>query len=267
MRSATWSVAACSLVLSLSWTSLVVAQEKEQQPQWGDLEGSFELIGQAPAPKPLVVPAAGGCGAFNLVDESLVIGRRNGIANIVIYLQPANGVPAPAIHPDVAVAAAKRPAVLDNFQCRFDPHVAVVSVGQGLQIGNRDAVGHNVNAALLNNQPFNILVPANGAIVQNLPQAERIPTSVTCNIHPWMQGYLLVAPTPYAAVTDERGKFEIEKIPVGAWQFRIWHERAGYIDDVTIANKNVKWPKGLVDVNIQPGKNDLGEVAIDVNQF
>jgi hypothetical protein len=266
MRLRPGSIAACSFALAFALASFAGAEEQPQQ-QWGDLKGSFELVGQAPAPKALVVPAAGGCGAFNLVDESLVIGRRNGIANIVIYLQPANGAPAPAIHPQVAAAAAKQPAVLDNAGCRFDPHVAVMSIGQDLKIGNRDAVGHNVNAAFLNNQPFNILVPANGAIIQKLPLAERIPIPVTCNIHPWMQGYLMVAPTHYVAVTDERGKFEIENLPIGAWEFRIWHERAGYIDNVTIANDNVKWPKGLVQVQINAGKNDLGDVTIDRKEF
>lgn len=264
-RSIRWA-AACGLVLAGVASSLVVAEEPPKQ-QWGDLEGSFELIGQAPVPNPIVVPAGQGCANFKQVDESLVIGRRNGIANIVIWLQPAAGDPPPAIHPNVAAAAAKQPAVLDNAQCRFDPHIAVVSVGQGLQVGNRDAEGHNVNAAFIDNNPFNILVPANGKIVQNLPKAERFPVPITCNIHPWMQGYLLVAPTPYAAVTDERGRFEIKDIPVGAWNFRIWHEAAGYVDDVVIANKQVLWPKGVVQVQVKEGKNDLGDATIDRKEF
>jgi hypothetical protein len=259
------SIVACGLALALGFASLAAAEEQPKQA-WGDLEGSFELVGQAPAPKPVVVPAAGGCGNLKLFGESLVIGRRNGIANIVVYLQPANGAPAPPIHPNVA-AAVKQPVVLDNAQCRFDPHVAVLSAGQTLNVGNRDAAGHNVNAALLNNPPFNFLVPPNGVVAQNLPLAERIPLPVTCNIHPWMQGYVMVAPTPYVTVTDERGKFEIKDIPVGAWQFRIWHERAGYIDNVTIANKKVAWPKGLVDVNVVAGKNDMGKVQIGVGEF
>ncbi|HEV7282724.1 MAG TPA: hypothetical protein VGN57_21135 [Pirellulaceae bacterium] len=265
MRSATWSVAACSLVLSLSWASFGVTHVQAQEQKWGDLEGSFELIGQAPAPKAIVVPPAGGCGAFNLLDESLVIGRRNGIANIVVTLQPAAGV-APPIHPQAAAAAAQ-PSVFNNAQCRFDPRIGVVSVGQTLNIGNVDQVGHNVNAALFTDQPFNVLVPTNGLVQKQFSAAERLPMPVTCNIHPWMQGYLVIAATPYVAVTSDRGSFKIENLPVGNWRFRVWHERAGFVDDVTIANKKVAWPKGVVDVNVQPGKNELGRVGIDVNQF
>src|SRR5687768_250284 len=100
MRFGIRSVAACSLALALGWTSLAAAQEQPQQA-WGDLEGSFELVGQAPAPKPVAVgPGNAVCAAFNLVDESLVVGRRNGIANIVVMLQPTEGA-APAIHPNV----------------------------------------------------------------------------------------------------------------------------------------------------------------------
>lgn len=266
MRLANRSVAACGLLLALSFGSFVVAEEKPQQA-WGDLEGSFELVGQAPAPKPIAVPA-GACGAVNLalIDESLVVGRRNGIANIVIYLQPANGAPAPAIHPNVAAAAAQQ-AVFDNAQCRFVPRIGVVSVGQSLKIGNVDQVGHNVNAALLANDPFNVLLPPNANVVKTFKAAERVPMPVTCNIHPWMLGHLVVAPTPYVAVTSERGTFKIENLPVGQWQFRIWHERAGFIDDVTIANQKVAWPKGLVDVNVVAGKNDLGKAQIAVGEF
>lgn len=265
MRSAARAFVTCGLVLALGWTSFRVTQVQAQEQQWGDLEGSFELIGQAPVPKAVAVPPGAGCGNIKLVDESLVIGRRNGIANIVVMLQPAAGV-APPVHPQAAAAIAQ-PSVFDSAQCRFVPHIGVVTVGQTLKIGNVDQVGHNVNVALFANPAFSGLVPPNATVVMTFKVPERVPMPVTCNIHPWMQGYLVIAETPYVAVTSERGTFKIENLPVGNWQFRIWHERAGFVDNVTIDKKDVLWPKGIVDVTIQAGKNDLGRVGIDVKEF
>lgn len=265
MRLVRRSIAACGLAFALGSAWFASAQAPQQQA-WGDLEGSFELVGQAPAAAPVVVGVDKAvCGALGLVDESLVVGRRNGIANIVVMLQPAAGV-VPAIHPEVAAAVAL-PAVFDNAKCRFEPRIGVVTVGQALKIGNLDPVGHNVNAALFNNDPFNVLVPTNATIEKKFKVAEPGPMPVTCNIHPWMKGYLVVAETPYVAVTSERGTFEIENLPVGKWKLRVWHERAGNIDKVTIGEKQVAWTKGIVDVEIQAGKNDLGKVQIAVGEF
>ena len=35
---------------------------------------------------------------------------------------------------------------------------------------------------------------------------------------------------PRAAVTDAKGNFSIDKLPAGKHEFRIWHEKVGYIE-------------------------------------
>ena len=50
--------------------------------------------------------------------------------------------------------------------------------------------------------------------------------------------YWLVLDHPYAAATDAKGNFTIKNLPVGDHEFRVWHERAGYLDrkyKVTVA--------------------------------
>jgi hypothetical protein len=41
---------------------------------------------------------------------------------------------------------------------------------------------------------------------------------------------VLVVDHPFAAVTDERGAFEIPDLPAGRYNFRVWHERVGLLD-------------------------------------
>ncbi|MEZ6125260.1 MAG: hypothetical protein R3C49_19095 [Planctomycetaceae bacterium] len=57
-----------------------------------------------------------------------------------------------------------------------------------------------------------------------------------CDFHPWMMAYWLVLDHPYAAATDAEGNFTISNLPVGEHEFRIWHERAGYIDRKFMVN-------------------------------
>ncbi len=47
-----------------------------------------------------------------------------------------------------------------------------------------------------------------------------------------MRGWLLVRDTPYMAVTDQQGRFQIKGLPVGQWEFAFWHERAQFLTEV-----------------------------------
>ena len=91
---------------------------------------------------------------------------------------------------------------------------------------------------------------------------ETLPTRVVCNIHPWMLGYVLIRDNPYMAKTDATGKFTIKNLPVGKWQFQVWHERAGYLQNATIAGKDAGWKRGRFEIEIKAGENHLGEVKV-----
>jgi hypothetical protein len=39
-----------------------------------------------------------------------------------------------------------------------------------------------------------------------------------------MSGYVVVTPTPYFAVTDKDGNFEIKNIPAGKYTLKTWSE-------------------------------------------
>ncbi len=47
-----------------------------------------------------------------------------------------------------------------------------------------------------------------------------------CNIHDWMNGYIRVVDTPYAAKTDHNGYARIAAVPYGSYGLTIWHPRA-----------------------------------------
>ena len=40
-----------------------------------------------------------------------------------------------------------------------------------------------------------------------------------------MISYIIVTETPYFALVDSEGNFEIANVPAGKWKLKVWHER------------------------------------------
>jgi hypothetical protein len=249
-----------SKLLILFVASFVVSTLSTARAQgWGNLSGRFWLAGPAPAPALLnMAGAAGFCGA--LFDESVVVSKKGELANVVVWVRTPKEVKA---HPDYTKLLQEK-AVINNNRCRFDPHVVICRVGQPLEIKNSDPDAHNTNAALVAGNPFNFILPANQAQeIKSLAMVEPVPASVTCNIHRWMKGWLVVPPTPYAAVSGDDGKFEIKNLPVGTeLEFQAWQEKKGDLDKATINGKDAGWTKGRFKMTIKPGDNDLGDIKV-----
>jgi hypothetical protein len=230
---------------------------------WGTIKGRFVYDGTPPSPQPLDInkdPEV--CGKHGLTNESIVVGPNNGLANVVMFLRGPKNVD---VHPDYE-AAAKETAVLDNRDCHFVPHILAVRTGQPLEIKNSDPVPHNTNAALVGNSPFNAMIPAKTQSDQKLAASEQTPAVVTCNIHPWMRGYLVVQPHPYVAISDKDGTFEIKNAPAGIpLEFQVWHEAStGNNGAVAVNRPDLKWqPTGRFTVTLQPDQVlDLSDIKI-----
>jgi plastocyanin len=223
--------------------------------EWGDLEGKFVFKGTAPTPAKITVDKDPQfCGKHNLVEEKVVVNKENGgLANVVVYLFDQAK---PKIHPDYEKAA-KAEVVVDNQNCRFEPHVSAIRTGQTLVLGNKDPIGHNTKADFFNNNAFNDLIPASGSIKKTFTTAETAPSAFSCSIHPWMNAYLLVREDPYFAVSDKDGKFVIKNLPVGEHTFIVWSNK--FLSSVTVDGKATTWARGRVKLNIKPGANSLGK--------
>lgn len=116
--------------------------------------------------------------------------------------------------------------VVDQSKMAFVPHVMVVQVGTTVEFLNSDAVGHNV---------YWPSISGNKKLAHNLgtwPKGEKKSfqfndagvASLLCNVHPEMSGYIVVSPTPYFAVTDKNGNYEIKNVPPGKYTLKTWSE-------------------------------------------
>ena len=128
--------------------------------------------------------------------------------------------------PDKKFDAPKDPVVVDQRKMAFIPHVVAVQQGTTVEFLNSDPVGHNV---------YWPSISGNKKLAHNLgtwPKGDKKPfqfndvgvASLLCNVHPEMSGYVVVTPTPYFAVTDKDGNFEIKNIPAGKYTLKTWSE-------------------------------------------
>jgi len=169
------------------------------------------------------------CAAQDVPNEKLVVDpATKGIANVVIYLakKPAK------VHPDV-VTSKEKEVVFDQKNCRFFPHVMAVRIDQQVRVKSDDPIAHNTHTKPNKNTSENVAVPANdraGYLMRPLSTVEKSPSLVTCDFHTWMNAYWVILDHPYSAITDEKGNFEIQNLPVGNHEFMIWQESAGWLD-------------------------------------
>ena len=233
--------------------------------QWATLKGQFvygEKGAKVPSASKLVpTKDVQVCGKHQLFDESVVINAENrGIANIYVWVYKHKK----GVHPSYDETA-KDVIQMDNKGCRFEPHAVMVRAGQTFQVTNSDPVGHNSLINFFKNQSVNPIIPAGGKVDLQLTKAEIMPMKVSCSIHPWMIGLVLVQDHPYMAISDKDGKFEIKNLPVGKHTLRVWHEQSGNIEKVKTDGKKTTWKKGKYILDI---KKDLDHVfTVDTSEF
>lgn len=179
--------------------------------------GKVVFEGEKPELKPLVIDAekAKGCvkeGSVDATNQTLLIDKDGGIANVVVTVTVAGAT----------VKAPEKPFELDQKSCRFEPHVSIVPVGTTVEFRNSDSVSHNVHTYAGKNEGMNKMIGAGAAETQKLDKEDRI--EIKCDIHGWMNSFLIVADTNFYAVTDAQGNFTIEGLPPGEHKIEYWHE-------------------------------------------
>lgn len=229
--------------LPLAALAVILSATSATAEDWGTISGQIVVTGSIPPlellhAKGAPIKDANVCAAEDTYKDDLLIDKDSkGLANVFVYM-----VKAPkSIHPD---AAKPEPAtvIFDQKNCVFIPHAMVVLGGQTIEVISSDPIAHNTHTYPLKNTAMNFLVagdtPAGKGTKVEYKLGETLPMKVTCDFHPWMAAYWMVVDHPYAAVTDKEGKFTITNLPTGKHEFRVWHERVGYLDrkyEVTVA--------------------------------
>ncbi|HVX59450.1 MAG TPA: hypothetical protein VHC19_02575 [Pirellulales bacterium] len=226
---------------------------------WGNLTGRFVFEGKAPEEEKIDTSKEPGCSKHPVFAETLVVNDEDkGIKDVVIYVSTKKV----KVHPDYKKTA-EETVVMDNKHCRFTPHILPMQLSQTLELHNSDPFSHNSNLAPIGDTPTNPLLSEGGKQEYHFHRAQKLPVPVSCNIHGWMKGYIVVRDNPYATVSDEHGKFELKNLPAGSeLEFTVWQEKAGWLK----AEKS--WSKkGVFKKKIKAGDNDLGDIKVPASLF
>ena len=202
---------------------------------WGTLKGQIVFGGTPPAPENLfdkgkapkdadIVCSKDG----PILNESLIVDSGSkGVKNVLVFLSKPT-----AINEEAKSNAVKVNAVFDQKNCVFEPHILPMMAGSTITLKSSDPVGHNVNASMIANSRFNSLLAANQSQPYSPGTAEKQPSRVVCDVHPWMLAYWMVLDHPYYAVTDAKGNFEIKNVPAGAQKVVVWQESTKHLTPI-----------------------------------
>jgi plastocyanin len=182
----------------------------------GTINGTVKVSGAIPQDETIDVTKDQGVCGQTLPRQKYVISADSGVKNVVVSIKNIEkGKPVP----DEAV-------VIDNKKCAFHPHVQVGVMGQKMSVQNDDPMLHNTHMYLDKKTMFNAALPFQGAKIPKTIKKTGL-ISIECDVHSWMQGYLMVSDNPYITVTDENGGFTISDVPPGTYEVEFWHEAFG----------------------------------------
>ncbi|HKO12073.1 MAG TPA: hypothetical protein VJV22_08900, partial [Acidobacteriaceae bacterium] len=117
----------------------------EPQPQFttidldngGTITGTVHFTGTAPKPIEIDMSQDPACtlGAKNYSEGYVV--DNGGLANVFVYVKDGLG--------NKVYAAPSQPVDVDQKNCRYEPHVVGVMVGQSVRFTNSDPTMHNIH--------------------------------------------------------------------------------------------------------------------------
>jgi plastocyanin len=247
---ATATAAAPSTAESTATTAAVKAEG------WGTLKGHVLFGGDPPAEKMLVAQGKAEKNPEICAKDSPIKSERlvvdpatKGVKFALVYLPKPT-----AVNDDAKKAAAAAKPVFDQKGCVFEPHVLGLMAGVPITLKSSDPTNHNVNVKL-KNSTFNSTVAPGAALPFTPSAAERTPGQVVCDIHGWMTSWWMVLDSPYFAVTDEKGDFEIKNVPAGTQKVVVWQE--------SVAKGGFVTPSSGEDINIKANDTTAKDFTID----
>jgi plastocyanin len=153
--------------------------------------------------------------AGNITGKITAKGAKNG-GDAVVYVDKiaSKEFPPPKDH-----------AKIDQKNLSFKPRVVPVLAGTTVDFLNSDEVLHNVFSPDQCVGKFNLGSWPKGQTKSFTFKQAGCMTTLLCNVHPEMEGFVVVLETPYFAVSDKDGNYTIKDVPPGKYTLKIWHEK------------------------------------------
>ncbi len=113
----------------------------------------------------------------------------------------------------------KTAMVVENFE--FNPSVLPVRMGTGVSFLNRDDITHHIYSisTAKNFERFANRLSSSAEVVFDKPGV----VVLGCAAHDRTIGHIYVLETPYFATTGVDGKADLDNLPRGTYEVRVWH--------------------------------------------
>lgn len=195
------------------------------------VNGNVKFEGTAPKPAKIDMSQDPACKGTN--EAETVVVDNGKLANVFVYVKDGLG--------NRTFDVPKEAVEIDQKGCRYHPHVLGVMAGQNVEIKNDDPTTHNIHPTPQNNREWNESQAPGAPAAEKTFAREEIMLPVKCNQHPWMKMYINVVKSPFYAVTDKDGKYEIKGLPPGTYTFAFVQEKLGeQTQQVTLGPKDTK---------------------------
>ena len=135
-------------------------------------------------------------------------------------------------------------AAIEQRDRELNPYLTIVQKGTAIEFPNRDPFKHHLYS-FSPAKTFEIKLYA-GKPVQPIVFDKAGEVALGCNVHDWMEAYVLVVDSPYFAKTASNGRAVIANVPPGRYRLRLWHPR-----------QKKELPPREIGIGAAPAKLDL----------
>jgi plastocyanin len=201
-----------------------------------DITGTVTLSGKPNSQDETFVAKANGCGESPVrKTENWKIGSKGELGDVVVWIVDPKGFPSDQFTRVISVK---------QLGCRYIPHVIAVTAGVPFPIINADPTLHNIRAKIYNGagKPPGDDVFNFGQMVQGQTDEKQFDDpgiyTLQCDVHAWMQCWVIVLKNPCFDVTALDGKFNFPSLFDGDYKIYAWHPRFAEKLEQTIHVKN-----------------------------
>ncbi|MCZ6792425.1 MAG: carboxypeptidase regulatory-like domain-containing protein [Planctomycetota bacterium] len=199
----------------------------------GVLVGRVVYRGPLPESTTMYLPEPGTVEAHTIIVDP----ETRGLKNVAVWVE--------GVRPELP-ATRLEPAVVDQKNWTFLPHVLAVRAGQEVVFRNSDIANHNVHSTS-RGHGFNLGTPTGAGVPHRFRRLTGDePVAIRCDIHHWMLAWIYVLGNDAFAVTDPAGNFRIDGLPAGKWRVRAHHA-----DGKLAAHLEVEVPESAAEVSVE----------------
>ena len=212
-----------------------------------DVIGAVTLKGQPNSKDETFVAKAPGCGESPIRHtENWKVGTKGELADVVVWIVDPKFESLAPVVPET---------VVKQISCRYEPHVIAVKAEAPFKIINGDPTLHNIRARVYDGpgKPLGTNIFNFGQSYQGQADERSFDQSgiftLQCDVHPWMQCWVMVLKEACFGVTGSDGTFKLQlsgQLLDGDYKIDAWHPRFAHPLEQTVSVK-----KGVATINFQ----------------